>query len=147
MASYLYRTATTIYPCCIPTLGDLTGAGRERLTRRKSIKLFDNSHNFDKNNSKAKLKITTTIKIIFSNDLSSISSHVSTCTPKRHLHLLLCQILLGCIPCMNISFFNCSCHQLWKLIRCTGKRWDAHISKDLCMLGIVPRRTIIRQCQ
>ncbi|XHP76144.1 hypothetical protein KCTC52924_03913 [Arenibacter antarcticus] len=28
MASYLHRTATTIYPCCVPTLGDSTGAGR-----------------------------------------------------------------------------------------------------------------------
>ncbi len=27
-ASYLHRTATTIYPCCVPTLGDSTGAGR-----------------------------------------------------------------------------------------------------------------------
>jgi len=26
MASYLHHTATTIYPCCVPTLGDLTGA-------------------------------------------------------------------------------------------------------------------------
>lgn len=32
-ASYLYRTATTVYPCCLPTLGDSTGAGRTRLTR------------------------------------------------------------------------------------------------------------------
>ena len=31
MASYLYRTATTAYPCCLPTLGDLAGAGRIRL--------------------------------------------------------------------------------------------------------------------
>lgn len=28
MASYLHRTATTVYPCCVPTLGDFTGAGR-----------------------------------------------------------------------------------------------------------------------
>ncbi|KSA13932.1 hypothetical protein I600_525 [Maribacter dokdonensis DSW-8] len=27
-ASYLHRTATTVYPCCVPTLGDSTGAGR-----------------------------------------------------------------------------------------------------------------------
>jgi len=26
-ASYLHHTATTIYPCCVPTLGDSTGAG------------------------------------------------------------------------------------------------------------------------
>ena len=26
-ASNLYHTATTIYPCCIPTLGDSMGAG------------------------------------------------------------------------------------------------------------------------
>ncbi len=28
MASYLHRTATTFYPCCIPALGDSKGAGR-----------------------------------------------------------------------------------------------------------------------
>ncbi|MFM2048796.1 MAG: hypothetical protein RI955_1344 [Bacteroidota bacterium] len=28
MASYLHRTATTIYPCYLPVLGDSTGAGR-----------------------------------------------------------------------------------------------------------------------
>jgi len=28
MASYLHRTATTAYPCCVPTLGDSAGAGR-----------------------------------------------------------------------------------------------------------------------
>ena len=28
MASYLHRTATTTYPCCVPTLGDSAGAGR-----------------------------------------------------------------------------------------------------------------------
>jgi len=27
MASSLHHTATTIYPCCVPALGDLTGAG------------------------------------------------------------------------------------------------------------------------
>jgi hypothetical protein len=31
--SYLYRTATTAYPCSIPCLGDSAGAGRIRLTR------------------------------------------------------------------------------------------------------------------
>jgi hypothetical protein len=29
---------STIYPCYVPILGDLTGAGRERLTRGKNIK-------------------------------------------------------------------------------------------------------------
>lgn len=29
-AGYLHRTATTIYPCYLPILGDLTGAGRAR---------------------------------------------------------------------------------------------------------------------
>ncbi len=28
MAGLLYRTATTLYPCCIPTLGKFKGAGR-----------------------------------------------------------------------------------------------------------------------
>jgi|TARA_B110000977_G_scaffold111268_1_gene144380 hypothetical protein len=31
MASYSYRTATTTYPCSVPDLGDLVGAGRMRL--------------------------------------------------------------------------------------------------------------------
>jgi hypothetical protein len=34
-ASYLYRTATTAYPCCLPTLGDSAGAGRIRLAGAK----------------------------------------------------------------------------------------------------------------
>ena len=34
-ASYLYRTATTAYPCCLPTLGGSAGAGRIRLAGRK----------------------------------------------------------------------------------------------------------------
>ncbi|VAW12498.1 hypothetical protein MNBD_BACTEROID03-1488 [hydrothermal vent metagenome] len=34
-ASYLHRTATTIYPCCVPTLGDSTGAGRVGLANYK----------------------------------------------------------------------------------------------------------------
>ncbi len=34
-ASYLHRTATTIYPCFLPDLGDSTGAGRIRLARCK----------------------------------------------------------------------------------------------------------------
>ena len=33
--SYLYRTATTTYPCLIPHLGESVGAGRIRLTRDK----------------------------------------------------------------------------------------------------------------
>ncbi len=28
MASDLHRTATTTYPCCVPTLGESAGAGR-----------------------------------------------------------------------------------------------------------------------
>ncbi len=35
MASYLHRTATTVYPCCVPTLGDSTGAGRVGLADAK----------------------------------------------------------------------------------------------------------------
>jgi len=31
---------STIYPCYVPILGDLTGAGRERLTRRNISKIF-----------------------------------------------------------------------------------------------------------
>ncbi len=27
MASYLHHTATTVYPCFVPALGDSTGAG------------------------------------------------------------------------------------------------------------------------
>ena len=35
MASYLHRTATTFYPCCIPALGDSKGAGRVGLAAAK----------------------------------------------------------------------------------------------------------------
>ncbi len=35
MASYLHRTATTEYPCCVPALGDSTGAGRVGLATAK----------------------------------------------------------------------------------------------------------------
>lgn len=46
-ASYFYRTATTQYPCCVPTLGDLWGAGRKRLTHGKG--------NENRNNDQQKL--------------------------------------------------------------------------------------------
>ena len=39
MASYLHRTATTTYPCCLPALGDSAGAGRIRLAIAKVIQL------------------------------------------------------------------------------------------------------------
>jgi len=35
MASYLHRTASTFYPCCIPALGDSKGAGRVGLAAAK----------------------------------------------------------------------------------------------------------------
>ncbi len=38
--SYLYRTATTAYPCSIPCLGDSAGAGRIRLTRMQRYCFF-----------------------------------------------------------------------------------------------------------
>ena len=34
-ASYLHRTATTAYPCCVPALGDSAGAGRVGLAACK----------------------------------------------------------------------------------------------------------------
>ena len=34
-ASYLHRTATTAYPCCVPALGDSAGAGRVGLAECK----------------------------------------------------------------------------------------------------------------
>ncbi len=34
-ASYLHRTATTTYPCCVPALGDFAGAGRVGLASGK----------------------------------------------------------------------------------------------------------------
>ncbi len=40
MASYLHRTATTIYPCCVPALGDSTGAGRVGLATHKDTTFF-----------------------------------------------------------------------------------------------------------
>jgi hypothetical protein len=39
MGKLLISHRSTIYPCFIPDLGELTGAGRIRLTRHKSIKL------------------------------------------------------------------------------------------------------------
>ncbi|ERI63605.1 hypothetical protein HMPREF1551_01096 [Capnocytophaga sp. oral taxon 863 str. F0517] len=35
MASYLHRTATTLYLCCVPTLEDSKGAGRVGLADAK----------------------------------------------------------------------------------------------------------------
>jgi len=32
-----YQTATTSYPCCVSTLGDLKGAGRTTLTAAKIV--------------------------------------------------------------------------------------------------------------
>lgn len=46
MASYLHRTATTAYPCCLPALGDLAGAGRIRLAGAKIGKKFETTHWF-----------------------------------------------------------------------------------------------------
>ena len=42
-ASYLHRTATTAYPCCVPALGDSAGAGRVGLASCKytTFKLED----------------------------------------------------------------------------------------------------------
>jgi len=37
MASYSHRTATTVYPCYLPILGDSTGAGRMRLAAAKLL--------------------------------------------------------------------------------------------------------------
>ncbi len=56
--SYLYRTATTTYPCCLPTLGDSVGAGRIRLTRGKG----NNSNELGAN----KLKINIAVPLSFS---------------------------------------------------------------------------------
>lgn len=44
--SYLYRTATTKHPCCIPTLGDSMGAGRIRLTQLQKYDFFLNYKTF-----------------------------------------------------------------------------------------------------
>lgn len=38
--SYLYRTATTTYPCLIPHLGESVGAGRIRLTPAQKYEFF-----------------------------------------------------------------------------------------------------------
>ena len=45
-ASYSYRTATTVYPCYVPILGDSTGAGRMRLAHSKCRILFIISEDF-----------------------------------------------------------------------------------------------------
>jgi len=46
MASYLHHTATTIYPCCVPALGDSTGAGCVGLAAAKIIHFVGYSKNF-----------------------------------------------------------------------------------------------------
>jgi len=40
-ASYPHRTATTVYPCCVPTLGDSTGASRVGLAGCKCTMFND----------------------------------------------------------------------------------------------------------
>jgi hypothetical protein len=40
---------STIYPCYVPILGDLKGAGRVRLTRRKTIKIISKTNAISKN--------------------------------------------------------------------------------------------------
>ena len=39
LASYSHRAATTEHPCCIPALGDSTGAGRIRLARAAKVSI------------------------------------------------------------------------------------------------------------
>ena len=45
-ASYLHRTATTTYPCCVPALGDSAGAGRVGLAAGKD-RTFSSCGNWD----------------------------------------------------------------------------------------------------
>ena len=45
MASYLHHTATTMYPCCVPALGDSKGASCVGLAEAK-LQSFFNSHNY-----------------------------------------------------------------------------------------------------
>tara|TARA_R110000850_G_scaffold277086_1_gene422428 strand:+ start:166238 stop:167521 length:1284 start_codon:yes stop_codon:yes gene_type:complete len=40
MASYLHHTATTVYPCCVPALGDSTGAGCVGLAGAKILPFY-----------------------------------------------------------------------------------------------------------
>ena len=40
MASYLHHTATTKYPCCVPTLGDSEGASCVGLANAKLQSIF-----------------------------------------------------------------------------------------------------------
>ena len=40
MASYLHHTATTKYPCCVPTLGDSEGASCVGLAATKLQSIF-----------------------------------------------------------------------------------------------------------
>ena len=46
MASYLHRTATTLYLCCVPTLEDSKGAGRVGLAECKGTKKFITSNSY-----------------------------------------------------------------------------------------------------
>jgi len=41
MASYLHHTATTLYPCCVPTLGDSKGASCVGLAAAKIHSIFN----------------------------------------------------------------------------------------------------------
>ncbi len=43
-ASDLHHTATTCYPCCVPTLGDSQGAGCVGLAGCKNNKFFNKSY-------------------------------------------------------------------------------------------------------
>ena len=45
MASYLHRTATTLYLCCVPTLEDSKGAGRVGLAECKGTKKIETNNN------------------------------------------------------------------------------------------------------
>jgi hypothetical protein len=46
MASYLHRTATTSYPCCIPALGDSEGASRVGLADAKIRNIYTKKQGF-----------------------------------------------------------------------------------------------------
>ena len=41
MASYLHHTATTVYPCCVPALGDSKGASCVGLADAKIQRFFN----------------------------------------------------------------------------------------------------------
>ena len=84
MASYLHRTATTAYPCCVPTLGDSAGAGRVGLAimQRYNLNLFGTIRN---------ACVTSYNKAVFTRSILSLMSSFKLFCGLLPLLILACQ--------------------------------------------------------